>query len=116
MDQREERRKGENRAWASERPGEPAQENAWKCIPGSKSAPRVKPRGEERPTGKPRSREREAGWEDRGRPTRNTKKEEDGGDEKRRDDRNCDQGVGDIIRVEKPTPPCHREIIPDSSN
>lgn len=26
------------------------------------------------------------------------------------------EGVEDIIRVEKPTPPCHQEIMPDSSN
>lgn len=36
--------RGEGQAEASGRPGEAAQENAWKCIPGSKGAPRVKPR------------------------------------------------------------------------
>lgn len=38
------------------------------------------------------------------------------GEGERRDGRNCDQGVEDIIKVEKPTPPCHQEIMPDSSN
>lgn len=60
------------------------QENAWKCIPGSKGASRMKPRDEETK-----------------RKTRERQRESRIGERRRNDGRNREQGVEDITRIEK---------------
>lgn len=77
---------------ARERAG---QENAWKCIPGSKGASRMKPRDEET---KRRGREREREW--------NRRKAEKRWEKPRAGRLKILQGL------KRMTPPCRREIIP----